>query len=351
MTRTWRWKKILPLLLLGLAAGRLGAKVYYINKGVLYHIGDGKYDSSADGDVVGTYPVVGQEWIQAFTVDRTDKVKVRVEILKGVDDCNYCKDMIYIDDIPMARFFAEDNGKVFNTPEPTDLVLQPGKVHTLKIASLGYVAADDFLIGNVVVETDQSDLTLMQPGPIVKNPGDPMPRVYAPPAPPSSPCGNLPINRNWLLGWKDGQAAPLELGDEQGFKPSAVVELKPGQAVEVEFQAGHFVDKDAVSQVIECLVGAEPYSGWALLFTGRGELRHGNLLLQGDYAAESLKTGSYRPGAPNDLRVERCTDGKLHALLNGVDLGRGLDSAEDAAAISFRARGMQLELKDTVTAR
>ena len=204
------------------------------------------------------------------------------------------------------------------------------------------------MVGNVIVETDKAGVTFMEPGPILKNPGEPMPKIYAPAprARPSSPCENLPVNHNWMLGWKNGAAAALTLGAEAGFKPStAVVALKAGQAVEINFQVSQFSDKDAVSQVLECLVGSEPYSGWALLFSSQGALKHGNLLIDGDYSSEPLKTGAYLRGASNRLRVERCANGKLHALINGSDLGQELDCADEAALISFRAQGLQAELK------
>jgi hypothetical protein len=339
------WKSL--ALLLSLLAGTLQAKVYYVNKGVLYHIGDDRFAASTDAAFVGAYPVVGQEWIQAFTVDRSDHVKVHIEVIRGVDDCPYCKDLVSIDDSFMGRLYAENNGKTFDSPAPLDKAVEPGKVYYLKIASIG-LEADDFVIGNVVVETDKAELTLLEPGPIIKNPGEPLPPVYrpGPVARASAPCSDLPPNRDWRLGWKDGAAAVLDLDGDGAFRPSSpVAGLKAGQALEVDFQVGALGSKDAVSQVFECLVGAEPYSGWALLFSSQGALQHGNLLIQGDYSEQRLATASYQSGALNRLRVERCTDGKLRASLNGRDLGQALDCPDDLALISFRAQGLRAQIK------
>jgi hypothetical protein len=340
-------KKMVPLLLLGLSAVPLRARVYYVNKGVLYHIGDNHFASSTDAEFVGTYPVVGQEWIQAFTVDRPDKVIVRIEVIRGVDDCPYCKDLISIDDTLMGRLYAENNHKTFETPEPLAKAVVPGKVYYLKVASIG-LEADDFVIGDVVVQTDTAQLTLMEPGPILKGPGDPMPKVY-PPTPKAreaAPCESLPLNRDWMLGWKEGVPAVLDLDEATGFQSSSpVAGLRSGQALDLDFQVSRVASKDAVSQVLECLVGSSPSSGWALLFSAQGSLQHGNLLLQGDYSEKALATGAYRPGVPNRLRLERCTNGRLRALLNGVDLGQSLDEAEALALISFRAQGLQVQVK------
>ena len=122
-------KKLGLLMVLGLAASWLQAKVYYVNKGLLYHICDNRFEHSTDSDFMGTYPVVGQEWIQAFTVDQPDKVKVRIEIVKGVDDCPYCKDLVSIDDSLMGRLYAKDNGVGFDTLEPLAKDVEPGKIY------------------------------------------------------------------------------------------------------------------------------------------------------------------------------------------------------------------------------
>ena len=50
----------------------MSATVHFVNKGVKYHLGDGRFDRSTDSDFLDTYPVVGEEWIQAFTVTADD---------------------------------------------------------------------------------------------------------------------------------------------------------------------------------------------------------------------------------------------------------------------------------------
>ena len=335
------------VLLLLLAQRPLLAKVYYVNKGVLYHIGDARFARSSDPTFLGAYPVVGQEWVQAFTVDRADKVKVRIEVVRGVDDCPYCKDLVAIDDTLMGRLYQENNSKAFDTPEPLAKSVEPGRTYYLKISSVG-LEADDFAIANVVVETDKAELTLLQPGPILKAPDQPLPRLQPPPPParPSSPCEGLPLTREWMPGWKDGLPIPLQAGEPQAFKASPpVAGLKAGQALDLDLSISHPAAKDAVSQVLECLVGSGEPSGWVFLFSAEGALRHGNLLIQGDYSAEPLRTGAYRPGQVNRLHLERCTNGTLRAFLNGVDLGQSLDRPEEVVLVSFRAQGLQAELK------
>src|SRR5260370_22635877 len=92
----------LPAALVFLAANSLAlaglAKVYYVEKGVKYHIGDNKYSRSEDKEFLDTYPVVGKEWIQAFKVTEDDNVVVRLGNVWGVDECADCKDMIFLND-------------------------------------------------------------------------------------------------------------------------------------------------------------------------------------------------------------------------------------------------------------
>lgn len=333
--------------ILALIAAQASAKVYYVNQGVKYHIGDAHFNSSTDKDFVGAYPVVGQEWIQAFKVDRPDKVKVRIEKVWGVDDCEYCRDLVWIDDSLMGRLYAHDKEGGFETLEPLAKQVVPGKIYYLKVESAG-LQADDFIIQNVIVETDKAELTLMEPGPVIKNPGEPMPVIY-PPAPqrnPSSPCDNLPVNHNWMLGWKNAAAVAVSFSAEGKFKASPpVVSLAKGQAVDIDVSISGIVGKDAVSQPFECLVGAAPYDGWALLYSAKRELiEHGNLILGGDYTAEAFKIGSWRPGSSNRLRVERCRDGNLRLLINGTEASKTLKSESESCLISFRAQGLNMRL-------
>jgi hypothetical protein len=347
-------KRLIFLPLLWLAALQAQAKVYYVNKGVMYHIGDNRFEKSEDAVFMDTYPVVGQEWIQAFTVDRPDKVTVRIEKVLGVDDCPYCKDLVYIDEALLGRLYAKDNHVGFRTLEPLDFRVVPGHTYYLKIESVG-LEADDFVIGDVLVETGSADVTLMEPGPVLKNPGEPMPRVYPQAhARPSSPCDNLPLNHNWMLGWKQGVALPLSLSSEAGFVSGpALVDLKPGQAADFDINLKALSSKDAVSQALECLFQPEgqPASGWALLFSrADGSLQHANPVLEGGYTAESLPVSTWHNGQANRLRISRCMDGELKARLNGQEFGPGLRPSSDEVKISFRARGLQAQVASPETA-
>lgn len=338
--------------LLILAVHPVQAKIYYINQGIKYHIGDNRFARSTDSAFVGTYPVVGQQWIQAFTVDRPDKVRVRIEHVWAVDDCDYCKDLVWIDDALMGRLYAKDNGHGFDSLDPMVQNVVPGKVYYLKVESVG-LQADDFVIENVIVESDRAEVTMMDPGPILKNAGDPMPRIY-PPAPRAGGfCDNLPVNHNWMLGWERGAPVALSFGAKDDFKASMpVVSLKPGQSVDIDFSVAATQATDAVSQPFECLVGDAPYDGWAMLYsTGREVIEHGNLILGGDYTAQSFNVASYQPRQVNHLSVERCKDGTARLVINGRELSQSINCKLDSAPISFRAQGLDLTIKSTTPAQ
>jgi hypothetical protein len=337
---------LLGCAILALAASPAAAKVYYINQGVKYHIGDDHYAKSTDPAFVGTYPVVGREWIQAFSVDRPDHVRVRIEHVWAVDDCDYCKDLVWIDEALMGRLYAKDNGVGFDSLDPMVHEVVPGKVYYLKIESVG-LQADDFVVENVIVESDKSEITLMEPGPILKNAGDPMPRIYPPARRRSSACEGLPVNHNWMLGWSKGSPNPLSVSATDAFKAGPpLVSLRAGQSVDLDFRIRGVAGGDAVSQPLECLLGNGPYDGWAMLLSGgKGAMQHGNLILGGDYTARALDLRHYAPGQVNRLSVLRCTDGSLRMVLNGGECGASIPSALESVPVSFRSQGLDLEIR------
>ena len=124
-------------LLLLLLPAAVWPKVYYASQGVKYHVGDDRFGTSLDSSFLDAYPVVGKQWIQAFTVSGRDAVKVRIDHIWGVDDCPYCKAMVSIDDHDMGRLAAENNHKPFDTPEPLAYIVEAGRTHYLKIESYG----------------------------------------------------------------------------------------------------------------------------------------------------------------------------------------------------------------------
>jgi hypothetical protein len=328
------------------------AKVYYVNQGVKYHIGDDRFARSTDEAFVGTYPVVGQQWIQAFTVDRPDRVRVRIEHVWAVDDCDYCKDLVWIDDALMGRLYAKDNGKGFESLDPLVHEVVPGKVYYLKVESVG-LQADDFVIENVIVESDKAEVTMMEPGPILKQAGDPMPRIYPPLRRSGGICEGLLVNHNWMLGWSQGVPSALTLGAKGEFKPSpAVVSLKKGQAVDLEISIQGKSSLDAVSQPLECLVGEAPFDGWAMLFSTRREaIEHGNLILGGDYTGKSFEVGQYQAGRSNRFALRRCADGTLRLLVNGRELAQSIPCSLESAPVAFRAQGLDVTIKSAAEAQ
>lgn len=326
-------------------ATEVSARTYYVNQGVRYHIGDNRFATSTDKAFVGCYPVVGQQWIQAFRVNTQDRVRVRIENIWAVDDCSYCKDLVWIDDALVGRIYAKDNGHGFTSLEPLDFELDPNKVHYLKIESVG-LQADDFVISNVVVESSKADITMMEPGPILKNAGDPMPQVYMPRRAEGA-CDGLPPNRDWMLGWNNGAPKPLSISAAAPFAASpSLCLLKAGQSLKLNVTVQGVGAKDAVSQPFECLLGSAPYSGWAMLFSQRRQIiEHGNLIQEGDYTADSFHVASFHAGEANELELQRCKDGSVRLSINGEELSQRIQSAEESLPVQFRSEGLELQVK------
>ena len=341
-------KALLVLVSLSIAA-QAAAGVYYVNKGIKYHIGDNHYDSSEDSNFVGAYPVVGQEWIQAFKMDRRDKVRVDIESIWGVDDCPYCKTLISIDGVLMGGLSQENNHKPFHTPDPLARELEPGVIHYLKIASYGDAKVDDFVIENVIVQTDTAVVTLMQPGPILKSPEQPMPDFFDPaPAPKSAaPCESLELQRNWLHGFSEGRPAPFLLKAQPAafYEAGPLLTLSPGEQSEFYVRvAAKPLGGDRVGQPFEILLGSARPWGWALLFApGQESLQHGNLIKFGRYAAGSFGA-TWRAGLWNRIQVAYCTDGQVRLSVNGVEAQQTLSGQSGSLPLRVRSLGLGLEV-------
>ena len=325
------------------------AKVYYVNKGVKYHVGDNHYERSEDATFVGTYPVVGEEWIQPFRVSEGDKVKVTIGNIWGVDNCSYCKILVSINDWDMGRITQENNHEPFVTLQPLACPVQAGKTYYLKIASYALGgSSDDFVFTDVVVETQRATVTFLQPGPIIKMPNEPMPKVYQPVAErPSSGCGDLAPNRNWLLGWEAGKAAPALLKPNGDFAESGTLaSLEPGQSLDLSFQAGsQAMDADRVDYAFELLAGAgDDASGWIFQFhDGVAGLYHGNIKSHGNYTSRSF-SAPVDKAAENRLHLEYCNDGTMRLALNGQAITQSLSGMAQAQPISARALGLQVRV-------
>lgn len=338
---------LLLLMVLGAPALQAEPGVYYINKGVKYHIGDNRYDQSEDATFLDTYPVVGQEWIQAFTVDRDDAVQVDIEHIWGVDDCPYCKVLISIDETPMGRLTQDFNHHPFTTPLPLAKKVSPGKVYLLKIASYGDTKVDDFVISDVVVRTQAAKVTMLEPGPVLKSPEQPMPQFFPPSPPPKGPCEGLAPQRNWLGGFSEGHPAPQHLLPQpKAFSESQpLLMLQPGQQGELWLRLMRAPESvDRVGQPVEVLLGMDAPSGWALLFApGAEQLQHGNLLRQGHYSSESFGA-LWKARAWNRLDVVYCTDGFAHLQINGVNVKRVLQGMSGALPLRVRSQGLDLQI-------
>lgn len=334
--------------LLWLLAATASAKVYYINKGVLYHLGDSKSSLSTDAEFVGTYPVVGRQWVQAFKVDRVDAVRVRIEKVRGVDDCAYCKVIVSIDDTPLGRLFEENNKVPFTTPDALAKRVSPDLVHILKIESVG-MEADDFVIGDVVVESE-ANVTLMEPGPVVKDPGEPMP-LFVPPPPPGG-CGYSAVTREWLPGFGEGGPVPVELkAGQRTFTAGAqLAEIVPGRALEFDLKIGSTGAHDKVSQPLEIALDEAFKDAWVLLFDAAGKrVEHANLRQAGRYTDDAFQIAEFNAGGWNRFKVELCDAGagglSARLYVNGRECGARL--VAERAQIRVRAMSSNVVLKST----
>jgi hypothetical protein len=311
---------------MALLAPSLQAKVYYVNRGVKYHIGDDKDSQSVDSTFLDAYPAVGLEWVQAFTVSQEDHVRVSIQNIWGVDDCPYCKDMVSIDEQDMGRLSEENNHQPFNTPSPLAKHVVPGRTYLLRIRSVSIGGqADDFAIEGVSIETDGADVTFLQPGPVLRNPGEPYPR-FAEPKPVHGSCDGTTQVEHWLPE-RDRSRSQWEFG---------AVALPQQRRAAADLPAAGFIDfylkvdgsgtGDAADQFCELVLG-DPGSGWVLSFApGAAVPSFGNLKRSGRYGGETFPVTAWQAGW-NQLRVARCDATSARAWLNGKELGGALSGA------------------------
>ena len=334
-------KKVLALLVLACAASAAQAKVYYVNQSVKYHLGDGRLGNSVDAEFLDAYPVVGPKWVQAFTVDKPDIVKVRIDHLWGVDDCAYCKDMIFIDDIPMARMFQEDNGKVFTTPQPLSMRVVPGHIYLLRIESFGAVGAmDDFAFEGVSVVTDEAEVKMMEPGPVVLKAGQPLPVFKQPEG--NGPCGSQLI-KDWLPASQQSRGM---LAWEPGPPPQARLMgkgLDSGESVRIFVKMDAAGNDSSVEQFFEVMLG-DPANGWVFSVSPKSTApTKGNVKVKGSYRGQSFDVKAWKSGEWNQIEVARCFDGVARLWLNGKESGAGLPMPQAAdGALLLRSGGLKV---------
>lgn len=329
-------------------AGGLNAKIYYVNKGIRYHLGDTHFQNSIDANFLGAYPVVGPQWVQAFTVNTRDTVKVHIDHIWGVDDCPYCKDMVSIGDHDMGRLTAENNHVPFDTLEPLAFTVEPGHVYYLKIESYkkdGHL--DNFAIEGVSVETENADVVFLQPGPVMKMPEEPMPVFHVAVAP-KLPCQNEHKVDGWLPSeFKSQGFAPLGSAGLLGDEKQASMPLDKSEFMQVFVRVDQAQSSGLMGQDLELLVGDEE-TGWVFSF-GPGQTRpnHGNLKIQGRYQAPTFKTLSWKQNQWNELRLIRCEDGLCQLWLNDQDLGQSFKVEElGPAVIHLRALGLNAKVAE-----
>jgi hypothetical protein len=318
------------------------AKEYYINKGVKYHLGDNKFSQSEDAMLMDAYPVVGQEWIQAFTVDQDDVVHVSIEGIWGVDDCQYCKILVSINKRDMGRVTEENNHTPFSTIDPLAQKVKPGVTYYLKIASYGDSEVDDFVMDNVIVETQKAKVTLVGPV-MIKNPEEPMPTPEPPPV--VGDCKGTRGIPDWLPQSIAAKGYVL-LVSNGGFSEQPLnANLGAGDYVEAHFRVRKSEAGNLVGQAFEVLLGDnDARSGWALNFIpGQGSLMHANLVNAGVYRAKSFKATFKGNGAWNVVRVARCPDGRASLFINGEEVGDGISGLGILEPLSLRARGMEAD--------
>ena len=334
-------KKVLAILVLACAASAAHAKVYYVNQGVKYHLGDGKLGNSVDAEFLDAYPVVGPKWVQAFTVDKPDIVKVRIDHLWGVDDCAYCKDMIFIDDVPMARMFQEDNGKTFTTPQPLSFRVVPGHIYLLRIESFGAAGSmDDFAIEGVSVVTDEAEVKMMEPGPVVLKVGQPLPVFKQPEG--NGPCGSE-LLKDWLppsersrgmLAWEPGPPPQARLMGQS---------LDNGQSVRMYVKMDAAGDDSSVEQFFEVMLG-DPSNGWVFSASPKTTApTKGNVKVKGSYRGQTFDVKSWKSGEWNQVEVARCFDGAARLWLNGKESGASLAvPSSSGGALLLRSGGLKI---------
>ncbi len=334
----------------------LEAKTYYINKGVKYHIGDNRYSRSEDSDFVGAYPVVGQEWIQAFQMDRPDQVKVHIDQIWGVDDCDYCKVMISIDDHEMLRLSKVNNHEAVDTLEPLAAVLQPGVTHYLKIASYGGASVDDLIIQDVSVES-QAVIRLLEPGPILKQPLEPMPVFKEPEVIPTPvpfvkgmPCKPVAPKAGWIPGEMQGRSGFDLVSKDRNAQDSGVLgKLASGESIEFYFQTDGFpIKRELVGSAVEILLQTPSRDGWVISFLqDQGPQLHGNMRRNGVYRSESFSAGPYQASAWNKVRLQSCSDGFIHLFVNNSEASQAVAAGPRPFPFLLRAVGLGLHVSKT----
>ena len=338
--------KSLGLALCLAAAAPLVANVYYVNKGVRYHIGNNRFSQSTDSNFMDTYPTVGLQWIQAFTVNQPDDVKVHIDMLWGIDDCPYCKDMVTIESHDMGRLSAANNHEPFETLEPLAYHVEPGHVYYLKIESFvgkGQELADNFVFEGLSVETEHgAKVTYVSPV-VIKNPEQPAPT----PVPARGPCEGVRQAGSWLPVAMKSRGNVEFNADADPVLQDSAVSLAPGDFVQIFAKVEQAGATDRVSQALEVLLG-DPSSGWVFSFPPAGpNAVHGNMTFRGHYMASVFSIGAWKSGAWNEIRVARCTDGRARLWLNGQELGTSLDQLpQESQLLKFRALGVTAHLAE-----
>ncbi len=324
------------------------AKEYFVNKGVKYHIGDNRAALSTDAAFMHTYPVVGQEWIQAFTVDRPDVIHVRIDKIWGVDDCPYCKIIVTVNKHDLGRLFGENNRRPFTTPDPLAVQVEPGVTYYLKIASYGGAggSADDFVMENVVVETVDAVVKFSVPGPVIKMPDDPMPTFRAPVKEVvRGTCQGARMLTTWLPGDAASQGV-LNMASVDSFNEVKLgVDLVADDYIEAHLKVRKVEAGNLVGQAFEILLGPDASEGWVFMFApGQDRLLLANLKRKGAYRAKRFDVSAYRPGQWNTLRLARCTDGRASVYLNGKQIGDALSDLGADSPPTIRVRQIALDL-------
>jgi hypothetical protein len=342
------------VLALVLPAAWLPAKVYFVNKGVKYHIGDDRSSASTDSDFLDTYPVVGAEWIQGFTVSEDDVVKVHIEEVWGVDDCPYCKVMIDIDGHEMGRLFEEDNHKPFDTPGPLAMQVHPGHTYQLRVSSRSTTGSgnlDDMAFEGVSIETDHASVVLLEPGPILRSPGEPAP-VFREPKAPVGPCEGAQWVEHWLPAMDQGRALSEFRPVDGDVRRLASASLPASSFVRLQVKAEESAHGDAVSQYLELMLGSpdgggEPDSGWVLSFApGQLQPKALNAKLGGRYRPKTFSPSGWHSGW-NELRLARCPDGTARLWINGIEQPARIQGLPDGPlSFSYRSAGLGLKVAE-----
>ncbi len=337
--RLWTW-----ILLLSLLPALAPAKVHFINKGVRYHIGDNRFGLSEDSNFMDAYPVVGEQWVQAFTVSEADTVKIRIANIWGVDDCPYCKVLVQIDEYLMGRLSEENNHKAFDTPTPLAYRVEPGRTYYLKVTSIGKDGSvDDFALEGVSVETVLADVTFV--GPVtIHEPDRPIPTPM--PTPMYGPCPGAEPRGAWLPVESKTKGYAVLNGAGQGSLITGSTPLDVGGYVDIHVKVQNVAQGDLVGQALEIGLGTGR-AGWVFSFGSESKLPyHGNLRGPGRYQASVFDAKGWRDGW-NLLRLARCPSGRTMLLLNNQSLLDLPNTPNGPADISVRTLGVAAWIADS----